>query len=277
MRCTLYNALALCLIGHYFLLMMLVTFAPEHLYDMTVYVLSVALSLGGEVFLVVYVIRTAATFDRVVFFAPFVVRVFPFPFVVAIVGSLASTWAVASLALFGIWKLVLEDEPSEPPFAILLAFTIVPYRFVVIVCPCWALASGFQALAFKYVRWWPTLMLLVGVAVIGLTLDVCLDPNSPLTPTIGFVGKTYEDALIGWLTSNPPPPSPFPPPPPYPPGTAPQPPPSPPPYPPDRAPLPPPPSPPPPECCSALWGVCLGYWQGGECVTLGRTAFWAPA
>ena len=29
--------------------------------------------------------------------------------------------------------------------------------------------------------------------------------------------RTYEDALIGWLTLNPPPPSPMPPPPPYPP------------------------------------------------------------
>jgi len=162
-----------------------------------------------------------------------------------VVGALASTWAAASLALFGIWKLFLEDEHSCPDIGTcLVSIVLVPIRFVVIVCPCWALASVFQAVAFKYVRWWPSVMALVGVAAIGLTLDVCLDPNSPLTPTIGFVGRTYEDALIGWLTSNPPPPPPPPPPP-----------------------LPPLPPPPPLECCSAaLLGVCLVYRQGGECV-----------
>jgi len=263
------------LLGGYFLLVILVTFLPEHQQrplEVTIYVLSGALHLGGVVFLTRMCLttnwkdRAAATFGRSGGALSSNTACAISSLFVMVVGALASTWAAASLALFGIWKLFLEDEHSCPDIGTCLVFIVlVPYRFVVIVCPCWALASGFQAVAFKYVRWWPSVMALVGVAAIGLTLDVCLDPNSPLTPTIGFVGRTYEDALIGWLTLNPPPPSPMPPPPPYPPGTAPQPPPSPPPYPPDRAPLPPPPSPP-PECCSALWGVCLGYWQGGECV-----------
>mmetsp|Transcript_27692 Transcript_27692/g.90104 ORF Transcript_27692/g.90104 Transcript_27692/m.90104 type:complete len:301 (+) Transcript_27692:37-939(+) len=251
-----------CLIGGYFLLVLLVilvTFLPEHQQrplEVTIYVLSGALLLGGVVFLTRMCLttnwkdRAAATFGRSGGALSSNAACAISSLFVMVVGALASTWAAASLALFGIWKLFLEDEHSCPDIGTCLVFIVlVPYRFVVIVCPCWALASGFQAVAFKYVRWWPSVMALVGVAAIGLTLDVCLDPNSPLTPTIGFVGKTYEDALIGWLTLNPPPPPPTPPPPlpPLPPGVS----------------LPPPP---PPECCSALWGVCLRYWQGGECV-----------
>merc|ERR550514_1574521 len=287
-----------CLIGGYFLLVLLVilvTFLPEHQQrplEVTIYVLSGALLLGGVVFLTRMCLttnwkdRAAATFGRSGGALSSNAACAISSLFVMVVGALASTWAAASLALFGIWKLFLEDEHSFVDdmmndtegfaarlglvfgYILILPFVfifLVPIRFLVIVSPCWALASVFQAVAFKYVRWWPSVMALVGVAAIGQTLDVCLDPNSPLTPTIGFIGRTYEDALVGWLTSNPPPPSPTPPPPPYPPGTAPQPPPSPPPYPPDRAPLPPPPSPP-PECCSALWGVCLVYRQGGECV-----------
>mmetsp|Transcript_27693 Transcript_27693/g.90108 ORF Transcript_27693/g.90108 Transcript_27693/m.90108 type:complete len:301 (+) Transcript_27693:37-939(+) len=251
-----------CLIGGYFLLVLLVilvTFLPEHQQrplEVTIYVLSGALLLGGVVFLTRMCLttnwkdRAAATFGRSGGALSSNAACAISSLFVMVVGALASTWAAASLALFGIWKLFLEDEHSCPDIGTCLVFIVlVPYRFVVIVCPCWALASVIQAVAFKYVRWWPSVMALVGVAAIGLTLDVCLDPNSPLTPTIGFVGKTYEDALIGWLTLNPPPPPPTPPPPlpPLPPGVS----------------LPPPP---PPECCSALWGVCLRYWQGGECV-----------
>jgi len=202
--------------------LILVTFLPEHQQrplEVTIYVLSGALLLGGVVFLATCLTRmclttnwkdrAAATFGRSGGALSSNAACAISSLFVMVVGALASTWAAASLALFGIWKLFLEDEHSCSDIGTCLVFIVlVPYRFVVIVCPCWALASGFQAVAFKYVRWWPTLMLLVGVAAIGLTLDVCLDPNSPLTPTIGFVGRTYEDALIGWLTLNPPPPPP---------------------------------------------------------------------
>ena len=277
MRCTLSNALALCLIGGYLLLVILVL--PEHQQrplEVAIYVLSGALFLGGVVFLATCLTRmclttktgphdwkdrAAATFGRSGGALSSNAACAISSLFVMVVGALASTWAAASLAMFGIWKLFLEDEHSfvddtlndTEGFAArlglvfgyivilpILFIALIPIRFLVILSPCWALASVFQAFAFKYVRWWPFLMAMVGVAAIVLTLDVCLDPNSPLTPTIGFVGRTYEDALIGWLTSNPPPP----PPPPLPP-------------------LPPPPL----ECCStALLGVCLVYRQGGECV-----------
>jgi len=264
MRCSLSNALTLCLIGGYFLLVILVkiiTFLPEHQQrplEVTIYVLSGALLLGGVVFLTCltrmclttnWKDRAAATFGRSGGALSSNAACAISSLFVMVVGALASTWAAASLALFGIWKLFLEDEHSCSDIGtcivfIWYSFILVPIRFLVIVSPCWALASVFQAVAFKYVRWWPSVMALVGVAAIGLTLDVCLDPNSPLTPTIGFVGRTYEDALVGWLTSNPPPPPPPPPPP-----------------------LPPLPPPPPLECCSAaLLGVCLVYRQGGDCV-----------
>ena len=278
MRCSLSNALTLCLIGGYFLLVILVkiiTFLPEHQQrplEVTIYVLSAALLLGGVVFLATcltrmclttnWKARAAATFGRSGGALSSNAACAISSLFVMVVGALASTWAAASLALFGIWKLFLEDEHSFVDdtmndtegfaarvglfFAYILILPFVVMVLVPIRFPCWALASVFQAFAFKYVRWWPFLMAMVGVAAIVLTLDVCLDPNSPLPPTIGFFGRTYEDALVGWLTSNPPPPPP-PPPPPFPPGVS----------------LPPPP---PPECCSALWGVCLGYWQGGECV-----------
>jgi len=281
MRCSLSNALTLCLIGGYFLLVILVkiiTFLPEHQQrplEVTIYVLSGALLLGGVVFLATCLTRmclttnwkdrAAATFGRSGGALSSNAACAISSLFVMVVGALASTWAAASLALFGIWKLFLEDEHSFVDdtmndtegfaarlglvfgYILILPFVfivVVPIRFLVIASPCWALASVFQAVVFKYVRWWPSVMALVGVAAIGLTLDVCLDPNSPLTPTIGFVGRTYEDALVGWLTSNPPPPPPPPPPP-----------------------LPPLPPPPPLECCSAaLLGVCLVYRQGGECV-----------
>merc|ERR550514_386457 len=166
-----------CLIGGYFLLVLLVilvTFLPEHQQrplEVTIYVLSGALLLGGVVFLTRMCLttnwkdRAAATFGRSGGALSSNAACAISSLFVMVVGALASTWAAASLALFGIWKLFLEDEHSCPDIGTCLVFIVlVPYRFVVIVCPCWALASGFQAVTFKYVRWWPSVMALVGVA-----------------------------------------------------------------------------------------------------------------
>jgi len=97
-----------CLIGGYFLLVILVTFLPEQQcpLEVTIYVL-----FGGVVIMAIFLTRMCLT------------------------ANLASTWAAASLALFGIWKLFLEDEHSCPDIGTCIVFIVlVPYRFVVIVC-----------------------------------------------------------------------------------------------------------------------------------------------
>merc|ERR1719161_1382687 len=122
--------------------------------EVTIYVLSGALLLGGVVFLTCltrmclttnWKDRAAATFGRSGGALSSNAACAISSLFVMVVGALASTWAAASLALFGIWKLFLEDEHSCPDIGTcLVSIVLVPIRFVVIVCPCWALASVFQ-------------------------------------------------------------------------------------------------------------------------------------
>jgi len=124
--------------------LILVTFLPEHQQrplEVTIYVLSGALLLGGVVFLTRMCLttnwkdRAAATFGRSGGALSSNAACAISSLFVMVVGALASTWAAASLALFGIWKLFLEDEHSCPDIGTCIVFIVlVPYRFVVIVC-----------------------------------------------------------------------------------------------------------------------------------------------
>jgi len=147
------------LLGGYFLLVILVTFLPEHQQrplEVTIYVLSGALLLGGVVFLATCLTRmclttnwkdrAAATFGRSGGALSSNTACAISSLFVMVVGALASTWAAASLALFGIWKLFLEDEHSfvddtmndTEGFAARLGLVfgyilILPFVFIVLV------------------------------------------------------------------------------------------------------------------------------------------------
>ncbi|EOD17545.1 hypothetical protein EMIHUDRAFT_244052 [Emiliania huxleyi CCMP1516] len=141
---------ALTLLAPLWTCLILVNFLPEHQQrplEVTIYVLSGALLLGGVVFLATCLTRmclttnwkdrAAATFGRSGGALSSNAACAISSLFVMVVGALASTWAAASLALFGIWKLFLEDEHSCSDIGtcivfIWYSFIIVPIRFLVI-------------------------------------------------------------------------------------------------------------------------------------------------